>query len=355
MNILGVKNVVPILMKHNVVPFLWGNHGLGKTQVVKQIAEKLGIGFVPLYLSTQEVGDLIGLLDKRGDGTVYHTRPEWFPTAESHPEGGIIFLDEFNRAHPDVLQAMLPFALDKTLHKHKLPYNWHIVVAGNYNSNNFNTTDISDSALTSRFCHLDFKPTVEEFIAYAEDKGADLIASFIRDHKNMLEADSKNDFDTSKIQPNRRAYLDFIFPLESEMALENDRFEVYSGIIGIAATSAFQVHKKTQEATLDLKKILKNYNSVRPKVLEVSGNKQDVRFDYLNAPLEELLQRLESKRDFLKEEHLDNVKQFLIDIPPELAMKAFKRMSEMSFINKKKLVNDIDFCKQMSKKIQRSS
>jgi hypothetical protein len=330
---------------------LWGHHGLGKTQVVKQVADALGIGFIPLYLSTQEIGDLIGLLDKKGDGTVYHTRPEWFPT-----EGeGIIFLDEFNRAHPEVLQAMLPFALDKTLHKHVLPPGWSIVCANNYSSNNYNTTDISDSALISRFCHIDFKPTREEFIMFAEDKGAELLAGFIRDHGNMLEEESKGEFDTSKMKPNRRAWIDFVAKLEAEPALENDRFEVYSGLVGSAAAAAFLTYKKHQEGVLDINKILKAYSSVRPKVLEVAGDKQDVRLDFLNAPIEELLQKLETKNDYLKEEYLENFKQFLMDIPLELMMKTTKRMSEMSFVNKNKLVNDVEFCKQMNKRMKASA
>jgi hypothetical protein len=351
MNIKGVKHVLPILMRNNIVPYLHGRHGLGKTQVVKQVAETLGIGFVPLYLSTQEVGDLIGLLDKKGDGTVYHTRPEWFPTEGS----GIIFLDEINRAHPDVLQAMLPFALDKTLHKHKLPPGWSIVCAGNYQSNSYTTTDMSDSALNSRFCHLDFLPTAEEFIMYVEEKGHDNIAAFIRDHSNMLEEAVKSEFDTGKLKPNRRAWCDFVAPLEREVDLEDYRHEVYTGIVGSAAASAFLVHKKTQEAALDINKILKNYKTVRPRVLEVAGDRQEVRLDYLNSPLEELLVRIENKPDFLKEEWIPNIKQFLLDIPMELAVKAFKRMGEAKFNHKKLIVDDVDFCKKVSKKIAKTA
>jgi hypothetical protein len=353
MNIKSVKRVVPVLMKKNIVPFLHGSHGLGKTQVVKQIGAQLGMKVIAIYLSTQEVGDLIGLLTHNDDGTVSHSRPEWFPTEADGP--CLIFLDEFNRAHPDVLQAMLPFALDKTLHRHKLPDNCAIICGGNYNSNNYSTTDISDSALISRFCHIDFRPTKEEFVAYAEEKGADVIADFIRSHSNMLEEDSKSDFDTSKIKPNRRSWLDFVFPLESETELEADRFEVYSGIVGQAAAASFATFKKTREAVLDINKILKNYKSVRKKVLEVSGDKQEVRMDFLNAPLEELLQRLESKRDFLKEEHLDNLKQFLMDIPLELTMKATKRMSEIGFDMKNKIVNDSEFCMRMNERMKKSA
>jgi hypothetical protein len=51
----------------------------------------------------------------------------------------------------------------------------------------------------SRFCHIDFKPTVEEFIGYAESKGADVIADFIRNHNEMLVKERKSEFEGTKL------------------------------------------------------------------------------------------------------------------------------------------------------------
>jgi MoxR-like ATPase len=159
MNIQDFKKYLPTLLKNNIVPFTWGNQGIGKTQSIAQVAAQAGIGFVHLHLATQEVGDLVGLLMIQADGTVKHARPEWFPT-----EGeGIIFLDELNRAHPDVIQAMFSFITSKTIHTHKLPDGWKIVAAGNYQSDQFNVTDTSDAAWMSRFCHIELQPTVQEF------------------------------------------------------------------------------------------------------------------------------------------------------------------------------------------------
>jgi hypothetical protein len=349
MNITNFKKVFPVLMRHNIVPYLHGGHGLGKTQVVGQCTSELGddYGFIPLYLATQEVGDLIGLLDKDQDSkTSYHMRPEWFPTSGK----GVIFLDEFNRAHPDVLQAMFPFVLTRKMHTHSLPEGWHIVVAGNYSSNSYSTTDISDSALVSRFCHIDFKPTTEEFIAYAESKGADTIADFIRNHQDMLTKERKSEFDTSKIEPNPRAWMDFINPLEKEESIEKQRFELYAGLVGTSAASSFMSFKNKKEKALTLNDVLKKYPKNRKKVLEMTANKEEVRLDFLNQPLKELETKVAADPNFLQAEHLDNLKQFLLDIPMELALKTFKTLGDLTFKTKKELLSDADFCAKIAKR-----
>jgi MoxR-like ATPase len=345
MNISDIKATLPILLKNNIVPYLHGAQGVGKTQVVRQLASDMGIGFVVLYLSNLEVGDLIGLLDRNENGEVYHMRPTWFPT-----EGkGIIFLDEFNRAHPDVLQAMLPFALDKTLHTHKLPPGWQIICAGNYNNNSFNVTDISDAALVSRFCHLDFKPSAEEFIAYAESKKAFSVADFIRHHKPMLEKDSAS-FDAGTVTPDRRSWLDMIAKLENESSIEAQRYEVYAGIVGTAAASSFMSHKKKAEASLDINRILGDYASVREKVLATVSDKKDVRLDYLNQPADELIAKIKLGSFDLDTVKLANLKQFILDIPMELAAKLLKGLGQLNFTGKTELLNDVEFCKLIAEK-----
>lgn len=47
---------------NNKLPIaLWGYHGIGKTEIVKQVAKELNMNVVVLHLSTQDVTDLIGI------------------------------------------------------------------------------------------------------------------------------------------------------------------------------------------------------------------------------------------------------------------------------------------------------
>jgi hypothetical protein len=346
MNIQTFQKNLPTILKHNIVPFVWGFQGIGKTQSVGQVAKKLGIGFVHLHLATQEVGDLVGLLVHGEDGTVKHARPEWFPTFGE----GIIFLDELNRAHPDVIQAMFSFITSKTIHRHVLPPGWKIVAAGNYQSDQFTVTDTSDAAWNSRFCHLHLEPTVVEFTEFAESKGCASIASFISEHSACLETKPK-DIESSKVvvTPDRRSWIEMIGPLENEDLDEETRFELYQGIVGQVATVAFFAHKKTATKVIKITDILRDYNKVRGRVLE-ANKAGDTRFDILSAPIDELVHKLDLKPDLLSLANVTQLHSFFLDIPLELLSKATKKLGSMTFDHKDALLNCPQFMEQLLKR-----
>lgn len=336
MNIQEVKKCTPLLLKHKVVPFFWGSQGVGKTQTMKQIARENGLDFIHLHLATQEVGDLVGLLVHGSDGTVSHARPEWFPT-----EGrGILFLDELNRAHPDVLQCTFSLITEGTIHRHRLPEGWAIVAAGNYQSNSFNVTDTSDAAWMSRFCHLDFIPTQEEFLVYAEGVGADSIAAFIRTQPELLETKPTERPALDLVSPDRRSWLDMIARLEDESDLESSRYEIYSGIVGKTAAARFLTFKTKEYSRLSGREVLKNYERVKEEVLKASSDKE-VRFDLLNGAAEEILVYVSKK--ILPASEITNFQAFLLDVPLELSLKIVKSLQSNLWTQKNEILNNVDF------------
>jgi hypothetical protein len=349
MNMTELKKALPILMKNGVVPFIWGPQGAGKTQGVKQIGEENSLDFIHLHLATQQdVGDIVGLLIKNADGTVKHARPEWFPTSGK----GIIFLDELNRAHPDIIQAMFSFITNKTIHTHKLPDGWHIVAAGNYQSNMFNVTDTSDAAWMSRFCHIDFTPTKEEFCLYAEDNDAFEIAKFIRTHGDCLEVNHKEKLNYSMITPDRRSWFDMISKLEKEEELENVRYEIYSGIIGQTAAATFLTFKKKQFESISGRDILFSYPKVQEKIKKLFTEKES-RFDVLNSATEELITFLSTKK--LKDENISNLKSFILDIPTEMSLKIINMLHGINFNGKSQILNNEEFVGKYKKlKLQKN-
>lgn len=343
MNILQFKRALPVLMRHRVPTFLWGSQGIGKTQSVKQYCKENGLDCRTLYTATQEVGDLIGLLvENKATGEVRHSRPEWFPT-----EGkGIIFLDELNRAPNEVIQALFSFVIDGKLHTHQLPEGWYVMAAGNYQTERFTTTDTSDAAWLSRFCHIDFVPSTEEWLVHAEDSGLLEIAQFIRAQPSMLQLDPKmaGRLDLSMVVPDPRSWKEWVGALENDPELSDEsRYEVYSGLVGPTAAAAFLSYKAKAEFSLSLNHILKAYKGrVQSRVLALTANPKERRFDVLNQPLDELFIKLDISPELLKAEgHLENLKSYLLDIPKELAMKAFVRLSSMpTFYGFNDLLND---------------
>lgn len=346
MNINQLKSVLPIMTRNRIVPFLWGKQGIGKTQVVSQIAQEQDIGFVGLYLGAcADVGDILGLLIQDG-ATVKHARPSWFPTEGS----GIIFLDELNRAHPDILQAMFQFVRTGELHTHKLPPGWQIVAAGNYDSEEFTVTSTSDAAWNSRFAHIHVEPTTEEFILYAESKGADKLASYIRGNPEMLEVAQKSRPELN-VTPDRRSWLEMIAPLDNETMDDQVRYELYSGIVGTVAAASYKAHQGAKQQRLTLKDIIGGYKkSIRDQVKSISGRADETRFDLLTQPLDELKTHLELDEFYLKDSMIKPLQTYLLDIPKELSHQAIKSLSELRFPGKHDLLGDATFVKKLLKK-----
>lgn len=349
MNIAGLKKVLPALLQHKIVPYLHGAQGIGKTSVIRQYCEAYGLKLILLYLATQDQGDLIGLLNKNDDGTVSHLPPEWMKEAQSG--AGIIFLDEINRAHPDVLQVMFPFLQTGKIHRQGIGPGWKIIAAGNYNNNKFTTTDTSDTALLSRFCHIDVRPEVAEFCEYAETSGQESIASFLRDNPKFLISDAGDGFDLSTIPFDPRAWLEKVGPLLTA-GLGDLEYEVIAGCIGSTAASSFLTYRKKNEKPISAMKVLDSYQEIRSEVLKlVQQDGNESRLDLLNTAISELESRLEKDKNLLSISRIKNLHAFLLDIPLELCMAAIKSLGKLKFTDKNLVLNDVEFCRRLGEKV----
>ena len=84
--------------------------------------------------------------------------PYWFPT-DNQPV--VLFLDELNRARPEILQTIMDLALNRKLAGRELPAGSRIVSAVN-DGEEYQLTDL-DPALVSRFNIYNFRPTIGEW------------------------------------------------------------------------------------------------------------------------------------------------------------------------------------------------
>lgn len=188
MNTIDAAYILHAFIAADVPVVLWGDRGVGKSSIVRQVAKELGIPYIDLRLATQEVSDLIGIPTVGIDPTsgkkkTYWARPEWFP-GDDTPKG-ILFLDEMNRAPRDVTQATFQLVLDKRLHTHVLPPGWRIVAACNY----FGSYDVRelDEAMMSRFAHIDVEASHHAVCDYALEVGWESrVINFLRSNPKML-------------------------------------------------------------------------------------------------------------------------------------------------------------------------
>lgn len=289
-----IKECVKICRDAHITPFIWGHRGLGKSSLVKQIAEDNGWGFIDLRCSQLEASDIRGLPDRGEDGRTHYLPPADIPLADMTAEQimadlagllgvevkggdgaytnmakeitkklngdnldllrryeerrqalqprferGILFLDEVNRAQDDVLQAIFQLILDRRVGQYVLPPGWCIVAAGNF-TEGYRVGGFDDPAFLNRFCHLTLsggETTLEEWVNYmteAHGSGATEVIEFASQNVKHLDGDIKGEMGFS-IQPSRRSWemVTRVQKVVQESKYSDSaKIEVYAGLIG---------------------------------------------------------------------------------------------------------------------------
>ncbi len=217
---------------------LVGKHGIGKSRILEEYFSSKNAKVVTLFLGQMsDPGDLIGLPEKNETtGKTDFMLPYWFPT-DGKPV--VLFLDELNRARPEVLQTIMDLTLNRKLAGKTLPKGSRIISAVN-NGNEYQLTDL-DPALVSRFNIYTFEPTVEDWLIWAEKAEIDRrIISFISENPEFLDGEDV-DFKSDDLEryPDRRSWERTSQIIKNFENLTNLQKPIVSGIIGNRATSLF--------------------------------------------------------------------------------------------------------------------
>ena len=216
---------------------LTGKHGIGKSQILEKFFTARGERVVILFLGQMsDPGDLIGLprLDETTGKTLFMP-PYWFPT-DGKPV--VLFLDELNRARPEVLQTIMDLTLNRMLAGRKLPEGSRVISAVN-DGEEYQLTDL-DPALVSRFNIYEFKPTAQEWLLWASKAGLDSrVIDFISENPEMLDgtAFTREDQGLEK-SPDRRGWERVSKVLQTNEVTPLLK-TVIAGIVGMPAASKF--------------------------------------------------------------------------------------------------------------------
>lgn len=180
-----------------------GAAGLGKTSVVEQLAEELDIKHVEIINLAQldELGDLVGIpvkeyqmVAKQGDKPVgkwvdekvmdafakqgwvangqsrmSYAKPAWI---SGKGENGVLILDDYTRAAPRFMQAVMEIIDKQRYISWALPKGWTILLTENPDDGTYNVTDI-DAAAKSRYITFDMRWEADVWAEWAEKSGID--------------------------------------------------------------------------------------------------------------------------------------------------------------------------------------
>ena len=158
--------------------FLMGPPGIGKTAIMEQIAQELGVGLVSYSMTHHTRQSALGLpfiKQRKYGGKEYavseYTMSEIIASVYDMMEDtglqeGILFLDEINCVSETLAPAMLQFLQYKIFGRHHVPEGWIVVTAGNPPEYN-NSVREFDIVTWDRLKRIDVEPDFSVWKEYA--------------------------------------------------------------------------------------------------------------------------------------------------------------------------------------------
>lgn len=181
---------------------LVGPHGIGKSQIVYQLGHRLGLPVVDRRLAQMTEGDMIGLPDIK-DGMTKFLPVDWF--ARGCHEPVVLFLDEINRATPEIQAGAFQIVLDREMNGMKLHPGTRVISA--VNGGGEYTTNEMDPALINRFALFNFEPDAADWLEWAVQHGIDsVLVDFIRHNHELLRFKELNKMEPLTAYPTPRGW-----------------------------------------------------------------------------------------------------------------------------------------------------
>lgn len=256
-----------------------GESGIGKTSSILQLADELDLNFVKLNLAQiEELGDLVGfpirqfevtngtetkyvdenvIDDARqngfkptGNNRMSYCPPEWIAGKE---EGGILLLDDWNRADMRFIQAVMELVDRQQYISWTLPKNWHIILTSNPDTDDYIVNSI-DAAQKTRFISVDLKFDVDCWASWAEENKVDSrCINFMLMHPELV---------SKKV--NSRSIVMFFNSISSIESFENSLGLIQmigEGSVGPEFASMFTMFINNKlDKLVDVKKVLFDSN-----------------------------------------------------------------------------------------------
>ncbi|MEQ1826666.1 MAG: AAA family ATPase, partial [Pirellula sp.] len=232
---------------------LVGRHGIGKSQIVTHFFQEQGGKVVTFFLGQMsDPGDLIGLLHKNEKtGHSEFMPPYWWPM-DNKPI--VLFLDELNRARPEILQSVMDLALNRKLAGKPLPLGSRVISAVN-EGDEYQLTDL-DPALISRFNIYEFAPTVQDWLVWASEAKLDhRVVDFIQQNSEYLDADPKaksnpnsSTFGNELVRtPDRRSWERVARAIKGVDAINDLHVKWIAGVVGATAAAHLAKSIRSQQ------------------------------------------------------------------------------------------------------------
>jgi hypothetical protein len=177
-----LEKVLTVAYRARRAVLLEGPTGVGKSEIIRRVAEQLGIETTVLDLSLLEPPDLVGLPIVK-DGRTEYALPHVLPRGGA----GILLLEELNRAERYIQQPALQLLSARRLHEYELPEGWVCVATVNPQTADYHVTAL-DKALRARFLQVSVRADRASWLAWAQTRNLHPgIVALAHAHERMLD------------------------------------------------------------------------------------------------------------------------------------------------------------------------
>lgn len=239
--------------KARIPSMIWGSPGLGKSQIVYQLAESLNAKLFELRANLFDPVDVRGGLKvvEQADGS-YRTRygvPEDYPDTDY--EGTVVLLiDELPNAPKATQNALLQLTLDRKIGTYELPANTIIIAAGNRAQDRAAVHEMP-TPVKNRFAHYQLEANVDDWCKWALNANIDAsIIGFLRYRPTMLHNMDVQD----NAFPTPRAWE----MLNRKLPHMGDMFYGCASVVGDGPAGEFIAFKTIYQELPDIDDLLDN-------------------------------------------------------------------------------------------------
>ena len=293
--------------KERVSPLcIWGMHGIGKTQLVKEFAKENNFDF--RYIAPaqfEEMGDLIGMPQiKDEQKTTQYLAPDWVPREEGP---GILLVDDVNRADDRILRGIMQLLQNNELVSWKLPSKWMIVLTANPDGGDYSVTSMDDAILT-RMLHVTMQYDVKDWARWAEKSKVDSRGiSFVLTYPEIVNS----------VRTTPRSLVQFFTTISTidNLGTELEMVQMLAeGCLDKEAAVAFITF-----VNMDLNRIIpakeiletENFQEIKTKLNSLI-NAVPKRLDILSVIITRVTNHLINKDQKLSEKEFINLREFIL-------------------------------------------
>jgi hypothetical protein len=335
-SINNAKTLVKAAVEHTMKALKNGEHpnhmplyihsspGMGKSAIVRQIANDNDLGFVDLRLASLEASDVCGIpyVSHAGaaDEAMKFSIPQWFPSKEKAeageiPEYGIVFFDELSNAPVAVQHAAYRIILDREVQTGvEMAPGWIIVAAGNLKSDKTGAKGVAP-ALANRFAaHLEIRPDLGDFTAYAVNAGIHHhVLGYLNFQANMLYNFDPTKNDVAFATPRSWEQASNILNIEG---LNDANLGIMlEGCVGEGAAHGFMAFRKYYGKLPNFEKIMDGLEDYK-----VPKDDAGLLFAVTSSVIDCLVQNHDNKK------RLGNLEKIMTQLPDDFLVMVYKTL-----------------------------